>query len=152
MAEKCKAKKASEAGDCLFCKFAKGEIEVAKIYEDKNVFVFLDINPCGELNGHTLVIPKKHYETILDCPEETLKETIAVVKKIAVAVQKVSGAEGINLVQNNGKAAGQFVPHIHFHIIPRKAGDGIYFDEKRRKAIPMELLETAKKIKETLQN
>ena len=150
MAEKCAAKKGEESKDCLFCKFARKEIETAVVYEDKKVFAFLDIDPAGPLIGHTLVIPKRHSHCIDECPDEDLKAMIVAVKKIMPALKKVSGAEGVNLVQNNGKAAGQFVMHAHFHVIPRKQGDGIWFNENRRKAVPMELTETAKAIREEM--
>ena len=138
------------AGDCIFCKFASHEIEPAIVFENDKVLAFLDNNPAGQLVGHTLVLPKKHYETIDLIPDTTLGEIIKVIKLLVPAIKKVSGAEGINVVQNNGKVAGQAIPHAHFHIIPRKRLDGIYFDEKRRKVVPMEQLETAKAIKEEL--
>ena len=114
------------------------------------VFAFLDTSPAGVLAGHTQVITKKHYSDITNCPEKDLKALIVAVKKIAIAVKKVSCAQGINVLQNNGRVAGQFVSHIHFHIIPRKQDDGIWFDTKRRNPAPMELVETAKAIKEEL--
>ncbi len=137
---------------CIFCKFAKKEIETAIIYENDHIIAFPDINPAGVLLGHTLVVPKKHFDTIDEVEEEYLKEAIIAIKNLTKAIKKMSGAEGINILQNNGKAAGQLIPHVHFHIIPRKHGDGIFFDEKRRKMHPMEQTETAKLIKETIQN
>ncbi|MFA6268276.1 MAG: HIT domain-containing protein [archaeon] len=138
------------AEDCIFCKFAKHKIDTAIIFENKDVVAFLDNSPAGNLVGHTLVLPKKHYETIDKIPDKELGEVIKVIKILLPAITKISGADGINVIQNNGKAAGQAIPHAHFHIIPRKHGDGIYFDEKRRKSVPMELVETAKAIKEEL--
>jgi histidine triad (HIT) family protein len=137
--------------ECLFCKFASGEIKPAIVYENEYVIAFLDINPAGTLIGHTLVVPKRHAETIDKLDEESLRETIMVIKNLIPAIKKVSGAEGINVIQNNGKAAGQFVMHVHFHIIPRKAGDGIRIDENRRAAKPLEQSQTAEAIKEALQ-
>ncbi len=136
---------------CIFCKFAKKEIETAIIFENDYVMAFPDINPAGILLGHTLIVPKKHFETIEDVEEKYLQETIIVIKNLSRAIKKMSNADGINVLQNNGKAAGQLIPHVHFHIIPRKHGDGIFFDEKRRKMQPMEQTETAKLIKEALQ-
>ena len=136
--------------NCIFCKFAKKEIDVAIAYENEEVFATIDINPAGILVGHTLVIPKKHFEVINDMDEESLKAVILAIKKLVPAIKKISGAEGINIVQNNGKAAGQAVMHAHFHIIPRKQGDGIRFEENRRKIHPMEQLETAKAIQNAL--
>jgi histidine triad (HIT) family protein len=135
---------------CLFCKIAQHEIDASIVYENEEVMAFLDVNPAGPLIGHTLVITKKHYENIEEIPEEKLLELIKVVKKLVPAIKKVSGAEGINLLQNNGKPAGQFVPHLHFHIIPRKTGDGIWFDTKRRLTKPLEQIETIKAIKKEL--
>ena len=137
--------------DCLFCKFAKHEIEPAIIFENEHVLAFVELNPAGLLIGHTQVIPKKHFETIETVEDEYLKEVILVVKNLARAIKKISGADGINISQKNGKAAGQFINHVHFHIIPRKNGDNIIVDENRRKAAPMELVETARLIKEALQ-
>jgi len=137
--------------DCIFCKFAKHEIETAIVFENEYVLAFIDINPAGTLIGHTLVIPKKHFQTLDEVEEEYLKEMILVVKNLVPIIKNISGAEGINVIQNNGKAAGQAVMHAHFHIIPRKVGDGIRIDENRRNIRPMEQLDTAKAIKEALQ-
>jgi histidine triad (HIT) family protein len=108
--------------DCIFCKIINNEIKSQKVYEDNDVIAILDINPINK--GHILVIPKKHYETIFDIDDEVLKKTITVVKKIALALKKM-GAEGVNIVQNNGKAAEQHVFHIHFHVVPRYFNDGM---------------------------
>ena len=136
--------------DCIFCKFARKEIDRASPYEDENIYTMLDINPAGTLIGHTLVIPKKHYKTIDQVDDKSLCEIIKAIKMLTPAVIKVAGAQGANIIQNNGTAAGQAINHIHFHIIPRKFNDGIWFDEKRRKPAPMELIQTAKAIKEEL--
>lgn len=109
--------------DCIFCRIIKGEVPCTKIYEDNHVFAFLDIRPAGKKGGHTLVMPKKHYELITDVPEDTLAKLVVIVKKISAVLMKDS--EGVNIVQNNKKAAGQFVPHVHFHVIPRVKNDGI---------------------------
>jgi histidine triad (HIT) family protein len=110
----------------------------------------LDINPAGLLSGHTLVLPKKHFPTIDEMDDEYLTAVILAIKKLVPAINKVSGAQGINVLQNNGKEAGQLIPHAHFHIIPRKHGDKIRFDENRRMAKPMEQVEVAEAIKEEL--
>lgn len=109
--------------DCIFCKIIKGEIPSSKIYEDENVFAFLDIGPITK--GHTLVIPKQHSENIFDISEETLCSVMKVVKKLASVVKEATGSGGIVIGMNNNKVAGQEVPHVHFHIIPRKEGDGL---------------------------
>lgn len=136
--------------ECLFCKFINKQIETKIIYENDYTIAFLDINPAGELMGHTLVITKKHYENIYDIPEKELEELIIIVKKIAIAVKNVSGANGVNILQNNEKAAGQLINHIHFHIIPRKNKDGIWFDTKRRALKPLEQGQVSDLIREEL--
>ncbi len=107
---------------CIFCKIVRGEIPCAKLYEDDRVLSFLDINPINR--GHALVLPKAHYVTLFDAPEEDLKACMAAVKTVAQAVYDGVGAAGLNLLQNNYRAAGQLIDHVHFHIIPRNAGDG----------------------------
>lgn len=113
--------------DCIFCKIAAGEIPHNQVYSDKDIVAFLDIQPASKKGGHTLVIPKKHYETIADIPENLLAKIMSVVKKISVVLMKE--ADGVNVVQNNKKAAGQFVPHVHFHVIPRHEGDSIRIEK-----------------------
>lgn len=135
---------------CLFCKFARNEIKPAIVYENDYVICFLDINPAGTLEGHTLVVVKEHCPNIEDCSEETLAEAMKAIKKLVPAIKKISGAEAINVLNNNGKEAGQLISHTHFHLIPRKHGDGIHFDENRRKMKPMEQSEVARAIKEEL--
>lgn len=102
--------------DCIFCKIIAGEIPAYKIYEDENVFAFLDIS--GKVVGHTLVVPKKHFINILDCENDVLEKVIISVKNIANHYISL-GATGFNLQVNNGKSAGQEVPHMHFHIMPK---------------------------------
>lgn len=108
--------------DCIFCKILKKEIPSAKIYENDKIYAFLDINPVNP--GHTLVVPKKHYEHLEDIPDELLAELITAVKKITAAVKEALGTDNFNLGLNNGRLAGQLVPHVHFHIIPRFEKDG----------------------------
>lgn len=109
--------------DCIFCKIVKGEIPCTKIFENDKVLAFLDIMPVSP--GHTLVIPKEHKETLLDLPEETIAELGKVLKKVSKAVMATMEADGFNIGMNNYKAAGQLVPHAHFHIIPRTVEDGL---------------------------
>ena len=108
--------------DCLFCKIITGEIPSNKIYEDEAVFAFLDIYPASE--GHTLVAPKKHFNTFTEMGTEDVASLFEAAKKVTIAVEKAFSAEGSNIGINNGKVAGQEVPHVHVHIIPRKKGDG----------------------------
>ena len=109
--------------DCIFCKIIKGEIPSYKIYEDKYVYAFLDI-ACDSY-GQTLVIPKKHCVNLLDCEDKYLEKTICAVKKIANHYVEDCGFEGVNILNASGESAQQSVFHLHFHIIPRKNGDGI---------------------------
>ncbi len=110
--------------ECLFCKMVAGQIPVAKIYEDETVLAFLDIGPISD--GHTLVIPKQHFEKLHDCPTELFGRFGSRLGKIAGAVAVAMSSDGYNVLCNNGRAAGQLIGHLHFHIIPRNAGDGLF--------------------------
>ena len=110
--------------ECLFCKMVAGQIPVAKIYEDETVLAFLDIGPISD--GHTLVIPKQHFEKLHDCPPELLGRVGSRLGKIAGAVTAAMNSDGYNVLCNNGRAAGQLIEHLHFHIIPRNTGDGVF--------------------------
>jgi histidine triad (HIT) family protein len=110
--------------DCLFCKMVAGQIPVTKIYEDDVVLSFLDIGPISD--GHTLVIPKQHFEKLHDCPAELLEQVASRLGKIAAAVVDAMNSDGYNILCNNGRAAGQLIEHLHFHIIPRNSGDGVF--------------------------
>jgi len=112
------------ADDCLFCKMAAGHIPVAKIYEDEIVLAFLDIGPISD--GHTLVIPKRHFDKLHECPAELLSQVFSRIGRIAGAVAAAMDSDGYNLLCNNGRAAGQLIEHLHFHIIPRKTGDRLF--------------------------
>jgi histidine triad (HIT) family protein len=112
------------AQDCIFCKIASGKIPATKIYEDDVIVAFLDIGPISD--GHTLLMPRKHFEKLHDCPPELLGEIAARLGKIAGAVASAIGADGYNVLCNNGRAAGQLVDHLHFHIIPRRPGDDVF--------------------------
>ena len=110
--------------DCIFCRMAAGQIPVTKIYEDEIILAFLDIGPLSD--GHTLVIPRQHFENLHDCPDELLGSLCSRLGKIARAVTVGMDSEGYNVLCNNGRAAGQLVGHLHFHIIPRNTGDGVF--------------------------
>ncbi len=130
--------------DCIFCKIVKGEIPCEKIYEDEKVFAFLDISPSNP--GHTLVILKEHSADLMHSPEEHLAELITRVPAIAQAVMSGLDYPAFILSVNNGSEAGQVVPHLHFHIIPRKTGDGLIHFSKRSYA-EGEMHEVAEKIR-----
>ena len=106
---------------CIFCKIIKGDIPSEKIYEDEKYLAFLDIKPVKA--GHTLVIPKKHYDNLLAAPDAELEGLLDVAKKVGVAVMAATGSDGMNFTSNIGVSAGQVIFHTHFHLIPRKTGD-----------------------------
>jgi len=108
--------------NCLFCKIISGKIPSHRIYEDDAVYAFLDIYPASE--GHTLVAPKKHFSNFTDMNAEDVAMLFEAARKVTAAVEKTFSAEGSNIGINNGEVAGQEVPHVHVHIIPRKKGDG----------------------------
>ena len=109
--------------ECLFCKIVKGELPSSKLYEDEDTLAFLDLFPVNK--GHSLVISKEHYENIFDVPAESLAKISSVMKNVADAVKKGVNADGISIAQSNGKDAGQVIPHIHFHVMPRFKDDGL---------------------------
>ena len=109
-------------GDCVFCKIAEGKISSDFIYENDNFFSIFDKEPWTK--GHSLIIPKKHFETSLDVPNSLGQELLDCVKNTALIVMKENNSEGFHVLQNNFEAAEQIVKHAHFHIIPRKKGDG----------------------------
>ncbi len=115
---------------CIFCKIAAGEIPAHKVYEDDNVFAFLDINPVTK--GHTLVIPKKHYNNIFEIDEKDaglLYQGVVLVSKL---LKKNLNIENLNVLNNNGKLAYQSVDHYHIHLIPRYENDSfsIHFSDE----------------------
>ncbi len=125
-----------------------GEIPCAKIYEDKDVLAFLDIRPLTK--GHTLVIPKKHFENIFDIQGETLEKVIIVAKQICGKIKNNLKTDGIRLSQSNGKAAGQDVMHFHLHIIPRYADDGLPNNPAMTLQLPQADFEELKKLAEEI--
>jgi histidine triad (HIT) family protein len=109
--------------DCIFCKIIKGELKSYKVYEDEETLAFLDINPVT--NGHILIVPKNHYETIEEISEDKLGVLMKAIKKVGAKVKNAIEIEGYNVSLNNGSVAGQIIPHLHFHIIPRRENDGL---------------------------
>lgn len=109
--------------DCIFCKIANGEIPSTTVYEDNDFRVIQDINPANL--GHCLILPKTHAANIYEMNEELTGKAFTLAKKIAAAVRKATGCDGVNILQNNGEAAGQTVFHFHIHIIPRFKSDDV---------------------------
>jgi histidine triad (HIT) family protein len=108
---------------CIFCKIAAGQIPCYKIYEDERVLAFLDVGPLAL--GHSLVVPKAHYARLEDMPPQEVGRCTEVVRRLAPGVLAAAGAADWNFLQNNGASAQQSVAHVHFHIIPRRDGDGL---------------------------
>lgn len=108
---------------CIFCDIVASKIDSYKIYEDNETFAFLDIKPSSP--GHVLVIPKKHVKNIEEIDEQDLMTLIKTVKKVGLRVKEKLGVSAYNLVVNNGEVAGQQILHLHFHIVPRYAGDNL---------------------------
>lgn len=123
--------------DCIFCKIANGEIPSRTLYEDERFRVILDLNPATK--GHALIMPKDHAADLYELPEETAAAAMVLAKKMAAAMKERLGCDGLNLVQNNGRAAGQTVDHFHLHLIPRYANDGQTLGWAPGKASPEEL-------------
>ena len=112
--------------DCVFCKIRDGQIPSVRVFEDEGTIAFMDINPMNE--GHCLVIPRVHAATIFEIEETDLQAAIATTRRVARALRQALRPEGLNVLQANGAAAFQSVPHLHFHLIPRWSGDGKGFD------------------------
>ncbi|MDY6853058.1 MAG: HIT family protein [Thermodesulfobacteriota bacterium] len=108
--------------DCIFCKIVAGEIPSIKVYEDDGLLAFMDINPATR--GHCLLIPKAHHKDIMAMPGDLLKDLVAAAQGLAKASVSALGADGVNLLQSNGLAANQIIPHFHLHIMPRWTNDG----------------------------
>lgn len=108
--------------DCIFCKIVRGEAPSWKVMENEHAYAFLDINPVSKY--HTLIIPKQHARDIFDVPEGDLREVIAMVKQVAKLYEEKLGIRNVQVINSNGREAQQDVFHIHYHIVPRKLGDG----------------------------
>lgn len=133
----------------VFEKIVRREIPATIVYEDDDTLAFMDIGPI--IKGHALVIPKTCYDPITDTPDAVLAKLIAVAKRVAAAQIKGLGADGVNIIQNNGRCAGQLVPHLHFHVIPRFDGDGHHWNwAVRQYEDPAEMEALAARIREGL--
>ncbi len=108
--------------NCIFCKIVANQLPSTRLFENEHVLAFMDIGPI--IKGHTLVIPKMHYENLMETPPEELARVIQAASVVAAAIKQGLNADGVNLHQANGAAAGQVVNHLHFHVIPRYENDG----------------------------
>ena len=109
--------------DCIFCKIANGEIPSATVYEDSVCRVILDVNPANK--GHALIIPKEHFDNIYSIDAETAAKIFTIATEVAKAQKAELNPDGLNILQNNGEAAGQTVFHFHMHLIPRYKNDNV---------------------------
>ncbi len=130
--------------NCIFCRIAGGEIPSSTVYEDEQFRVILDLSPATK--GHALILTKEHYANIYEIDENVLRDLIVLAKKVAKAMKETLGCDGVNVVQNNGEAAGQTVFHFHMHIIPRYENDSQQIGWKPGESDPDEQTELAKKI------
>jgi histidine triad (HIT) family protein len=133
--------------ECIFCKIVNKEIPATVLYEDDDVLVFMDIGPI--IKGHALVISKQHHDPVTETPNDVLTKLHLTAKRIAKAQMNGLGADGVNIMQNNGTAAGQEVPHIHVHVIPRFDNDGHHWNWNAKK---YENLEEMAELAEKMQN
>ncbi len=135
---------ASIDDDCVFCKIIKKELPAAKVFEDDSTIAFIDIAPVNK--GHILVIPKRHSETLLHMDQRDAMNLMKTTQAVADAVKKATNADGVNILMNNFKSAGQIVPHAHIHIIPRFKTDGLKHWPSQKYASNTETEEYRRKI------
>ena len=112
--------------DCVFCKIRDGQIPSTRIFEDERTLAFMDINPVND--GHCLVVTRAHAPTIFEVDVADLQAAVAAAQRVALALKRALAPDGLNLLQANGAAAFQSVPHFHLHLVPRWTGDGKGFD------------------------
>lgn len=134
--------------DCIFCKLANGDIPTNSIYEDEVVKVIFDASPAAP--GHILILPKNHYDDIYSMDDETAAHVFKVAVKLSKAYRKALDFDGLNIVQNNGEAAGQTVFHLHIHVIPRFNDDKVNFSYESLSPAAEDVAAMAKKIADNL--
>ena len=135
--------------ECVFCKIVAGEIGSIQVCEDANTLAFMDINPIAY--GHTLIIPKQHWQNLYEVPDDQLAQVSATAKRVATAIGKALVPDGVSLVQANGKGAAQSVLHFHVHIIPRTLGDDLKINWKLNPGNPDQIRSAAQRIIRELQ-
>jgi hypothetical protein len=134
--------------NCIFCKLANGDIPTATVYEDEYIRAIMDAAPANK--GHIIILPKSHAADIYELNDEYVSRAFVLAKKLAVALKKLTGCDGVNILQNNGGAAGQTVFHFHVHVIPRFKDDDCTIVWKPTSYEDGEASEVAKKIAELL--
>ncbi|MGH7276713.1 MAG: HIT family protein [Candidatus Rokuibacteriota bacterium] len=134
--------------DCVFCKIRDGKLPSMKVYEDDKTFCIMDINPLNA--GHCLVITKTHAATLWDAQVADLQAAVATAKRVAEAIKQTLQPDGLNMIQANGSAAFQSVPHLHLHLIPRWTRDGKGFDWKLVPGDRSEIAKAGEKLRTAL--
>ncbi|MBO8464060.1 MAG: HIT family protein [Firmicutes bacterium] len=134
--------------DCIFCKIANGMIPSATIYENSDFKVILDVSPASK--GHTLILPKEHFDNIFDMDADTAGKLFSLAAAVARALKQATNCDGMNIVQNNGEVAGQTVFHFHMHVIPRYEGDRVNVTWEPGQATAEQLNELAAIVKREL--
>ena len=130
--------------ECIFCRIVAGQVPAATLIETDKVMSFMDVAPVNP--GHSLVVPKRHVESLADLTQEELHVCIFAVQRVARVVLQATGAPGFNVLQNNHRCSGQVVPHVHFHIIPRRPDDGFKFAWRQGRYAKGEMQELQRKI------
>lgn len=130
------------AENCIFCKIVAGEIPSKTIYEDEEFKVILDLGPATK--GHALILPKSHAANLFELPEDIASKVMVLAKKLGTQMKENLKADGLNLLQNNGEAAGQTVEHFHLHLIPRYENDGQHITGNPQEVTQEELEEIRK--------
>lgn len=125
---------AFETSICIFCKLAAGEVPCLKVAETTEALAFLDVAPLAD--AHVLVVPKRHYARLSEVPEDVVAAVVQLLPRVCGAVEIAAQAQGCNVLLNNGRVAGQTVEHVHFHVIPRREGDGLGYRWPAKKYEP----------------
>lgn len=134
--------------DCIFCKLANGIFPTNTVFEDDDFKIIMDINPVAK--GHCLVLPKSHCNDAITADEQTLGTAMILAGRAAGALKKGLNCDGVNIIQNNGEAAGQSVFHLHVHVVPRYMNDGLILNKEPEKKNDDDLAATAELIKNNM--
>lgn len=130
--------------DCIFCKLANGILDTNTVYEDGDFRVILDLAPAAQ--GHALILPKAHFANAFEAEGEILGKAMRLAARTGKALKEAFGCDGINILQNNGEAAGQTVFHLHIHVIPRWENDNVQFEYEKKSFTDEEMKATADSI------